>query len=111
MIDCKNPCGGADNWKASINNNGGTPGTSNSVEALNKDEQFPALLRTYTIDSMTLVAVFDESLDSNMATIVTNYQIDSDIGSPHTAIPIAPYVYRSDPAVKQEIKPWICIST
>ena len=90
MIDCKTPCMGADNWKASINNKGGTPGSKNSNDGINKDEQFPALLRTYTIDSVTLVAVFDESLDSNIATIVTNYQIDNNIGSPHTAIPIAP---------------------
>ena len=90
MIDCKNPCGGADNWKASINNNGGTPGTSNSIDVVNKDEQFPALLRTYTIDSTTVVAVFDESLDSSVATIITNYQIDNGIGPPHAAIPIAP---------------------
>ena len=90
MIDCKNPCGGSDNWRASINNKGGTPGTINSIDGVNKDVQFPALLRTYTIDSVTLVAVFDESLDSNITTIVTNYQIDNNIGTPYTAIPIAP---------------------
>ena len=90
MMDCKNPCGGADNWRASINNKGGTPGITNSIDVVNKDEQFPALLRTYAIDSVTLVAVFDESLDSNIATTVSNYQIDNDIGSPHTVIPIAP---------------------
>jgi len=90
MMDCKNPCGGADNWGASINNKGGTPGITNSIDVENKDEQFPALLRTYTIDSMTLVAEFDESLDSNIATIITNYQIDKNIGSPHIAIPVGP---------------------
>ncbi len=90
MIDCKNPCGGSGNWRASLNNKGGTPGTINSIDGINKDVQYPALSRTYTIDSITLVAVFDESLDSSLATIVTNYQINNEIGAPHTAIPIAP---------------------
>jgi hypothetical protein len=34
MIDRKNPCGGADNWKASSSNIGGTPGTINSANEL-----------------------------------------------------------------------------
>jgi hypothetical protein len=47
-------------------------------------------LRTYTIDSLTIVAVFDESLDSIAATIVSNYKIDQNVGLPISAIPVSP---------------------
>ncbi|RYY23260.1 MAG: lamin tail domain-containing protein [Chitinophagaceae bacterium] len=64
MIDFNNPCGGKSNWASSVHPAGGTPGAVNSVYAPNPDEQPPALLRTYLADPRTLVAVFDEPLDS-----------------------------------------------
>jgi hypothetical protein len=79
MIDTGNPCSGVSNWKASMDARGGTPGTINSVNDINKDDQPPALLRTYTIDSLTLVAVFDESLDSNAAADANHYQLNNAI--------------------------------
>jgi len=90
MIDTKNPCTGFRNWKASTDANGGTPGKKNSVDGNNKDEQPPTLLRTYTIDSTTIVAVFDEPLDSNNASQVNNYIIDTGINKPLAALPKPP---------------------
>ena len=90
MIDTKNPCTGFENWKASININGGTPGQKNSVDGINKDEQPPALIRTYTIESATIVAVFNEPLDSSSAANISNYSIDNNINNPTTAIPQSP---------------------
>jgi len=84
MIDTKNPCA-FDNWKASENMKGGTPGTINSVDGNHPDEYAPALLRTYTIDSVTVVAIFNEPLDSNSASTIQNYQIDQGVGSPISA--------------------------
>lgn len=89
MIDSGNPCGGITNWKASIDSKGGTPGRKNSTDGINADDGSPALLRTYTIDSITIVAVFDEPLDSNSAGIAANYYIDG-IGNPISAIPVSP---------------------
>lgn len=90
MIDIKNPCTGFENWKASINPKGGTPGQINSVDGINKDEQSPTLLRTYTIDSVTIVAVFDEPVDSNSASNISNYLVDNGINNPIVAIPQSP---------------------
>lgn len=90
MIDGDNPCTGMLNWKASINNNGGTPGQKNSVDAINTDELSPALIRTYTLDSTTIVAVFDEPVDSTNASSINNYSLDNGIGNPVSAIPVAP---------------------
>jgi hypothetical protein len=75
MIDPQNPCGG-NNWIASRDNSGGTPGRINSVHASNPDEAPPRLRRTYTPDSVTAILVFNEPLDSLSATTVTNYSAD-----------------------------------
>ncbi|MGN6165182.1 MAG: lamin tail domain-containing protein [Flavisolibacter sp.] len=75
MIDTHSPCMGINNWKASNDVNGGTPGKLNSVDALNIDETPPQLIRTYSIDSLTLVAVFDEPLDSASAAQASNFTL------------------------------------
>lgn len=75
MIDPKNPCGGQANWKASVNNLGGTPGKLNSVNAANSDNTPPRLKRAYALDSVTVVLVFDESLDSASAATIGHYSL------------------------------------
>ena len=77
MIDTRNPCGGQTNWTSSIHANGGTPGYANSVTASNADEQPPSLIRAFLKDSVTLIAVFDEPLDSTTATNKERYLIDA----------------------------------
>ena len=76
MIDTKNPCTGGSNWKASSNASGGTPGKKNSADAINPDKNPPAFTRLYVLDSVTIVAVFDESLDSNEAALPQHYLIE-----------------------------------
>jgi len=73
MIDPKNPCSGKQNWKASANNLGGTPGKINSVNGNNIDQTPPQLQRAYALDSVTVVLVFDEFLDSTSASAALNY--------------------------------------
>ena len=88
MIDPKNPCSGKANWKASTNNLGGTPGKGNSVNGTNPDQTPPQLKRAYALDSVTVVLVFDEPLDSLSASATTNYAANGlTIAS---ATPIAP---------------------
>jgi Lamin Tail Domain len=76
MIDTRNPCEGNRNWKASINSGGGTPGKKNSVDAVNKDQTGPGLRYSYTTDSVTIIAVFDEPVDSLKGAMSGNYSID-----------------------------------
>src|SRR5579871_662036 len=90
MIDTKNPCTGFGNWKASVDVKGGTPGQKNSVDGFNKDEHSPTLLRTYTINDTTIVAVFDETVDSVSASQTSNYSLDNNIGNPGSAMAQAP---------------------
>jgi hypothetical protein len=88
MIDTKNPCTGSNNWKASVSPLGGTPGKINSVDGINKDESPPQLLRSFSTDSVTIIVVFDEPLDSLTASVVANYQCDG--LSIISAKPVAP---------------------
>jgi hypothetical protein len=64
MVSTGQPCIGWGNWKASTDPKGGTPGTVNSVHALIHDEQPPRLIRGYAPDSLQMVIVFNEPLDS-----------------------------------------------
>lgn len=89
MIDTYNPCAGANNWKASTDTRGGTPGTKNSVDGNNPDNVAPALLRAAAIDSMTILLTFSEPIDSTKAADVANYIISDGI-TPVAAVAIAP---------------------
>lgn len=73
MIDTKNPCSGGSNWKASTDTKGGTPAAPNSLAGNNKDEAAPQLLRAYAADSIHILLVFDETLDSLQAAMKENY--------------------------------------
>jgi len=90
MIDTHNPCNGAENWKASVDPRGGTPGTKNSVDAVNPDKTAPALVRAAAIDSVNVVLTFSEPVDSLKGATAANYSISDGIGSPVSAITISP---------------------
>lgn len=89
MIDTHNPCSGANNWKASTDSKGGTPGAKNSVDGNNPDNVAPALLRAAAIDSVTIILTFNEPVDSANATNISNYNISDGITAA-TAVAIAP---------------------
>ncbi len=90
MIDTKNPCSGFTNWNASKDVKGGTPGKLNSVNAANPDDIAPQLLRAYAIDSLNIILIFDEPLDSLKAATVANYNVSDGIGAPQIVITISP---------------------
>jgi len=89
MIDSKNPCNGMNNWKASTDARGGTPGKRNSVDAVNPDKTSPRLLRAFATDSVNIVLVFNEPLDSASAASSNRYSISDGIGNPQTAVPLS----------------------
>ncbi len=90
MIDTKNPCSGFSNWKATTDLKGGTPGKKNTVDAINADATAPQLLRAFATDSINIVLVFDEPVDSAKAAAVNNYSISDGIGAPQQAVTVAP---------------------
>lgn len=90
MIDTKTPCNGFSNWIASADEKGGTPGQKNTADAVNKDEKAPELLRAFAIDSVTIHLVFDEPLDSTIASAMEHYNISDGIGIPLDAEVVSP---------------------
>ena len=85
MVDTGNPCTGISNWAASLDISGGTPGKRNAAAGLNADTVSPKLLRAYATDSVTVVLVFNEPLDSIQASVAGSYTIGEGIGSPISA--------------------------
>jgi Lamin Tail Domain len=105
MIDTKNPCSGFANWKASTDVTGGSPGKKNSVDAINKDDKAPQLLRAYAVDNLNVVLVFDEPIDSLKAALVTNYVVSDGVGAPITAAAIPPIFDRINVKLSNAILP------
>jgi hypothetical protein len=89
MIDTKSPCAGISNWKASADAQGGTPGRKNSIDAINDDQSGPKLKNAFAPDSITIVAVFDEPVDSLQGATPGNYKLDGGL-SVINAITMAP---------------------
>ena len=89
MIDTRNPCGGMSNWKASIDPHGGTPGKNNSVDGVNADASPPQLVRTISLDSVTVIALFNESLDSTSMALPSNYSFSNNV-QVSSAVPQSP---------------------
>lgn len=90
MVDPTNPCSGSSNWRASTSTVGGTPGTKNSIDAKNPDKTPPALVRSYAIDSFTIVLKFSEPVDSVATAIPSNFSISHGVGTPIKATVLAP---------------------
>jgi len=78
LVDLQHPCAGAKGWKPSIDPRGGTPGMVNSVAAQVVDAEGPRLLRTYSTDSLTVIALFNETLDSSKAAMALSYRLGND---------------------------------
>ncbi len=85
MIDPSNPCQEDDNWTASENISGGTPGVINSVFGPNMDEIAPALISAYPSTTDTIIAFFDEAIAPENV-IPSDFNISGGIGSPLSLI-------------------------
>lgn len=90
MTDTRNACSGAANWKASVNEKGGTPGKKNSVDAVNPDLTSPAIIRSYAADSVSISLLFDEPLDSSGAATVQKYFVSDGVGVPQKVMVVPP---------------------
>ncbi len=91
MIDTGFPCHGGENWSPSLTMEGGTPGRVNSVAGSRSDITAPRPLRTWFLDSLSLVVQFDEGLDSISASAVRSYTVSGTAPKVMKARPIAPF--------------------
>jgi hypothetical protein len=64
IIDPENLCGEENNWTASTNILGGTPGAINSVNGNNPDVTSPKIISTQVKGSNSIEIVFDERMDN-----------------------------------------------
>ena len=76
MIDANSPCAGFENWEASKDDKGGSPGKNNSVRKSNPDTSAPFLVKSWAVDSINIILQFNEQVDSVSASMVSNYKID-----------------------------------
>ncbi len=84
-------CTNSLNWKASVNSNGGTPGSVNSVDGDFSDTQAPSLLRALVIDATHVKVFFDEAMNAAALSSVSTYSIDHNIGTPANVAPQSGY--------------------
>jgi len=62
MMDAGRPCLGKENWAASKDLKGGSPGRKNSIAATVNDTTKPTILYSYMADSSTIMIVFSEPI-------------------------------------------------
>ncbi len=78
LIDPSNPCGENENWIASENPNGGSPGIQNSVFANKPDLTSPKLLSAIPLSSTVLRLKFNEKLENEIP-LRASFQIDPEV--------------------------------
>ena len=64
MFDTQRPCGEQDNWTASVDPAGGTPGQENSVQQANPDQFGPTVLRAWAVSDTIVRIAFSEKIDA-----------------------------------------------
>tara|TARA_B100000674_G_scaffold69177_1_gene47786 strand:- start:11351 stop:14731 length:3381 start_codon:yes stop_codon:yes gene_type:complete len=85
MIDYNNPCGESDNWAASNNPAGGTPGQQNSVYATNPDNISPKILQAVALSDSTVEVTFSEIIPLNVLQNAL-YYIDNGINTTNISV-------------------------
>lgn len=74
QIDPNNPCAGAVNWSASVDETGGTPGRVNSISAHNEIK--PQVARVSMLGSRIVLLWFDQQMDRTSLTELSNYVVE-----------------------------------
>lgn len=84
-IDPTNLCGEEENWAATIDYTGGTPGRINSVYTSNPDNSKPEITKVEVVNSKHLKIYFSEKVNKALAETLTNYTINGTV-NPNSAI-------------------------
>lgn len=85
MTDTHMGCTGKNNWKASTDTRGGSPGKKNSTDGFISNTDLPKLQRAYTIDSSTIIVVYTGTIDSLASATKANYEIDGGLAFNYAA--------------------------
>ncbi len=78
LINPNNVCGGSENWIASNDASGGTPGEINSVNDISIGSEMPDLVEVRAINELEVELLFSERLDSTSISL-SDFQIDQEI--------------------------------
>jgi hypothetical protein len=81
LIDPNNPCGEENNWTASEDGKGGTPGKINSVNTNKPDLTGPQLVSVAAIQSHELLLVFNEKLEKPISAALFSIEPSVDIST------------------------------
>lgn len=90
IVDPDNPCSGAPNWQSSKDARGGTPGSLNSVDDDNPDEQSPLLLRATMPDAASVMLHFSEPMDPGQLSAAGLFSVNNGLLHPKTVVPSGP---------------------
>lgn len=96
MIDPANPCGRSENWTASEDPSGGTPGRGNSVYRLNPDRTSPALQYATTGTPGVVTLHFSEPMDSASLSDPATYYGNKGLLNPVAVHPRGPDYVSAD---------------
>lgn len=75
QIDPQNPCAGANNWTASVDASGGTPGRINSVNAVN--DIAPVVERISMFSNYIVQLWFDQQMEPSTLMETQNYVVEN----------------------------------
>ena len=83
-------CTGIQNWGASSDISGGTPGKVNSMYQAGTNPEPLQLLSVNVLDSVTLSLQFNRFIDSTSAVLPSHYNLNNGVGQPISVVAIAP---------------------
>jgi hypothetical protein len=86
QIDPDHPCTGKENWIASSDLNGGTPGKVNSIN--NTTVSIPGIISADATSANTICVMFTHFMDSLSVICLASFSIDEGMGHPITAVAI-----------------------
>jgi hypothetical protein len=90
LINPTDTCNTINNWAASTDTTGGTPGEINSIFSTVQDVIAPQILSVTVTGTNSVQVCFDEGIDAGTANIPTNYSVNNGLGIAQTASLVTP---------------------